>query len=376
MDGGGSRRERRTFVKLPADVAIVTNIDPEHLDHYGTFDAARAAFKQFVENVPFYGFAVMCLDHPEVQALVGRIEDRRVVTYGENPQADVRFVDVRFEGGSSRFQVVVRDRVTGGETTIPALCPCRCLAATTSPMPPRRSPSPTGWVSRPIPSARGWPDFRREAAVHRHRRVERGVGVRRLRPPSGGNPRRAAGGRDGATGRVVAVVQPHRYTRLSSLFEEFCKAFNDADTVIVADVYPAGEQPIPGADRDSLVAGARAAGHRDVRPLPAADALAGMILETVQPATWSSASAPATSPNGPMRCRAVVRLVSGAGRACGMSDLLGRLPVSGIRGHLEPNRPLKDIVWFRAGGPAELLFQPEDEDDLAAFLPGCLPTCR
>ncbi len=272
-----------TFVKLPADVAVITNIDPEHLDHYGTFDAARAAFRQFVENVPFYGFAVMCLDHPEVQALVAKIEDRRVVTYGENPQADVRFENVRFEGGTSRFQVTVRDRVTGAKTLIPAL---------SLPMPGRHNVSNATaavavahWLGIPADSIRkGLGGF---------------GGVKRRFTPTGSwngvsvfddyghHPVEIRAvlqaARDGAGGRVVAVVQPHRFTRLASLFEDFCKAFNDADTVFVADVYAAGEPPIPGADRDSLVAGARAAGHRDVRPLAGPEALAPAILDLVAP---------------------------------------------------------------------------------------------
>src|SRR4051794_10879769 len=105
-----------TFLKLPADVAIVTNIDPEHLDHFETFDAIKEAFRAFVENLPFYGFAVMCLDHPTVQELVGRIEDRRVITYGENPQSDVRLLDVDLSGGVTRFNVLIRDRVTSDAT--------------------------------------------------------------------------------------------------------------------------------------------------------------------------------------------------------------------------------------------------------------------
>src|SRR4051812_39817611 len=103
-----------TFLKLPADVAIVTNIDPEHLDHFKTFEAIEHAFQSFIENLPFYGFAVMCTDHPVVQTLVGQIEDRRIITYGENPQADVRLVDLDHANGSSRFAVVFRDRA--GET--------------------------------------------------------------------------------------------------------------------------------------------------------------------------------------------------------------------------------------------------------------------
>lgn len=110
-----------TFLKLPADVAVITNIDPEHLDHYGSFDAVRAAFRQFVENVPFYGFGVMCLDHPEVQSLVGRIEDRKIITYGENPQADVRFKNVRIDGTRSIFDVEIRRRRTGQRTELKGL---------------------------------------------------------------------------------------------------------------------------------------------------------------------------------------------------------------------------------------------------------------
>ena len=107
-----------TFLKLPADIVIVTNIDPEHLDHYGSFDKVREAFRTFVENVPFYGFAVMCLDHPEVQTLVSEIEDRRIITYGENPQSDVRFENHGFTDGRSRFSLTLRDRVSGEIETI------------------------------------------------------------------------------------------------------------------------------------------------------------------------------------------------------------------------------------------------------------------
>ncbi|MCM5556952.1 UDP-N-acetylmuramate--L-alanine ligase [Pleomorphomonas sp. JP5] len=272
-----------TFVKLPADIAIVTNIDPEHLDHYGTFDAARAAFRQFIENVPFYGFAVMCLDHPEVQALVSKIEDRRIITYGQNPQADVRFADLRIEGGHSRFSVEIRDRVTGAETVIPAL---------ELPMPGRHN------VSNATAAI---------AVAHRlgisAEAIRKGLGafggVKRrftrtgdfngvtIYDDYGHHPveimavLRAA--REGATGKVVAVMQPHRYSRLQSLFPDFCKAFNDADTVIIADVYPAGEQPIEGADKDHLVSGIKAAGHRDARALEGPDKLAATIASVARP---------------------------------------------------------------------------------------------
>jgi len=272
-----------TFVKLPADIAIVTNIDPEHLDHYGTFDAARAAFRQFVENVPFYGFAVMCLDHPEVQALVSKIEDRRIITYGQNPQADARFTDLRIEGGHSRFSVEIRDRVSGEATVIPAL---------ELPMPGRHN------VSNATAAI---------AVAHRlgisAEAIRKGLGafggVKRrftrtgdvngvtIYDDYGHHPveimavLRAA--REGAAGKVVAVMQPHRYSRLHSLFPDFCKAFNDADTVLIADVYPAGEQPIEGADKDHLVSGIKAAGHRDARALEGPASLAGAIASIVRP---------------------------------------------------------------------------------------------
>lgn len=272
-----------TFVKLPADIAIVTNIDPEHLDHYGTFDAARAAFKQFIENVPFYGFAVMCLDHPEVQALVSKIEDRRIITYGQNPQADARFTDLKIEGGHSRFSVEIRDRVTGDDVLIPAL---------ELPMPGRHN------VSNAT-----------AAIAVAHRLGISADAIRKGLKSFGGVKRRFTrtgefngvsvyddyghhpveimavlkAAREGATGKVVAVMQPHRYSRLHSLFPDFCKAFNDADTIIVADVYPAGEQPIEGADKDHLVSGIKAAGHRDARPLDNPAALAPLVASIVKP---------------------------------------------------------------------------------------------
>jgi UDP-N-acetylmuramate--alanine ligase len=272
-----------TFVKLPADIAIVTNIDPEHLDHYGTFDAARAAFKQFVENVPFYGFAVMCLDHPEVQALVSKIEDRRIITYGQNPQADARFVDLRIEGGRSTFAIEIRDRVTGKEEIIPAL---------ELPMPGRHNVS-NATAAVAVAYRLGIS----ADAIRRGLKAFGGVKRRFTRTGDwngvtvyddyGHHPveimavLKAA--REGATGRVLAVVQPHRYTRLHSLFNEFTKAFNDADTVIVADVYAAGEQPIEGVDKDHLVTALRAAGHRDARPLDGPAALPGVIAGLAKP---------------------------------------------------------------------------------------------
>jgi UDP-N-acetylmuramate--alanine ligase len=272
-----------TFVKLPADIAVVTNIDPEHLDHYKTFDAAREAFRAFVENVPFYGFAVMCLDHPEVQALNARIEDRRIVTYGSNPQAEVRYRDIAFRDGRTWFTVERRDRVTGDSETIPDLS----IA-----MPGEHNVSNATAavaVARGIGIGAG--------AIRAGLRQFGGVKRRFTRTGSwngvdvyddyGHHPVEIAAvlraARSVAAGRVIAVHQPHRYTRLSNLFAEFCTCFNEADTIIIADVYPAGETPIEGADRDHLVEGLRAGGHRDARALESEAALPGLIGSIARP---------------------------------------------------------------------------------------------
>ncbi len=254
-----------TFLKLPADVTVVTNIDPEHLDHFGTFEAIKEAFRTFVENIPFYGFAVMCLDHPTVQELVGRIEDRRIITYGETPQADVRLVDVDLTGGRSRFGVVIRDRKTRGETRIDELeLPMpglhNTLNATAalavahelgmSPEAIREGLAKFGGVKRRFTKTGEWHGVT-IFDDYGHHPVEIAAVLRAARAST--------------TGKVVAVVQPHRYTRLQSLFHEFATCFNDADAVLVADVYPAGEAPIPDIDRDALVAAIKAHGHR--RPL-------------------------------------------------------------------------------------------------------------
>jgi UDP-N-acetylmuramate--alanine ligase len=272
-----------TFLKLPADVAIVTNVDPEHLDHFGTFEAVQEAFRAFVENVPFYGFAVMCIDHPVVQTLVGRIEDRRVITYGENPQADVRLVDLDHVDGSSRFSIEFRDRA--GETA-------HAIRDLGLPMPGRHN-ALNATAAIAVARELGIDDARIRTALSRF------GGVRRRFTRTGewnGIPiiddyghhpveiaavLRAA--RESSNGQVIAVVQPHRYSRLASLFEPFCTCFNDADTVIVAHVYPAGETPIAGADRDSLVQGLRARGHRQVIPLEAPQDLAGMVRHLARP---------------------------------------------------------------------------------------------
>ncbi len=268
-----------TFLKLPTEVAIVTNIDPEHLDHFKTFDAVQDSFRSFVENLPFYGFAVMCTDHPVVQALVGKIEDRRIITYGENPQADVRLVDFVSANGGSRFKVIFRDRA--GATT-------HETADLVLPMPGRHN----AWnataaiaVAHELGIA---DDVIRKAIAgfggvkRRFTRTGEWNGITVI-DDYGHHPVEIAAvlkaARDSTRGRVIAVVQPHRYTRLQSLFEDFCTCFNDADAVIVAEVYPAGEAPIEGVDRDHFVAGLRAHGHREVVPLESSQQLAGIVRD-------------------------------------------------------------------------------------------------
>jgi UDP-N-acetylmuramate--alanine ligase len=272
-----------TFLKLPADVAIVTNIDPEHLDHYGNFDAVRAAFKQFVENVPFYGFGVMCLDHPEVQALVSRIEDRKVVTYGANPQADVRFMNVRMEGPVSVFDVEIRRRRTGQTILIDGLrlpMPGRHnvsnataavavayrLGISTDAI--RKGISAFGGVKRRFTFVGDW----NGVSVYDdygHHPVEIKAVLRAAR--------------EACQGRIIAVHQPHRYSRVASLFEDFAGCFNDADTIMIAPIYAAGEDPIEGVSAEELVSRIKSAGHRDARFVAGAADIAPVVAGLAKP---------------------------------------------------------------------------------------------
>jgi len=268
-----------TFLKLPADIAVVTNIDPEHLDHYGTFDKVREAFRQFVENVPFYGFGVMCTDHPEVQALVSRIEDRRVITYGENAQADVRFTNHRMEGATSRFDVLIRDRKTGKQLSIKDLA---------LPMPGRHN----------VSNATAAIAVAHELGLDGEA-IKRGLssfgGVKRRFTPTGNwhgvhifddyghHPVEIkavlGAARDATKGRIIAIAQPHRFTRLHDLFDEFSACFNDADTVLVAPVYPAGEDPIEGVNSQALVSRIRSGGHRDARFIESPAEIAPLVRD-------------------------------------------------------------------------------------------------
>jgi UDP-N-acetylmuramate--alanine ligase len=272
-----------TFLKLPADVAIVTNVDAEHLDHFKTFAAVQDAFVAFVENVPFYGFAVMCTDHPIVQRLVGRIIDRRIITYGENPQADVRLVDLSHANGGSRFTVLFRDRDGKLIHSIDNL---------ELPMPGRHNAlNATSAIA--VARELGISDDKIRTALAKFGGVKRRFtrvgdcnGVTII-DDYGHHPVEIAAvlkaARESTDGQVIAVVQPHRYTRLKTLFEPFSTCFNDADAVIVAHVYPAGEAPIEGADRDHLVQALRDRGHRQVIALDGPEQLAGIVKKTARP---------------------------------------------------------------------------------------------
>jgi len=266
-----------TFVKLPADVAIVTNVDAEHLDYYGDYESVQKAFLHFVENVPFYGFAVMCLDHPTVQHLVGQITDRRIITYGENPQADVMLKDVRTIDGKTVFNVIIRDRIEDTEFEIEDLV---------LPMPGiYNALNATAAITVAHQLEVDAEDIR--AGLEKFSGVKRRFttvgevnGVRIIddyahHPVEISSVLTAA--RSASKGDVIAIVQPHRFSRLEDLFDEFASCFNDADTVLVAPVFTAGEQPIDGINHETLVERLIAKGHRDARVIDRPEAIAPIL---------------------------------------------------------------------------------------------------
>lgn len=256
-----------SFLRLPAVVTIVTNMDPEHLDHWGSKDAMEAGYRQFVTNIPFYGFAVLCVDHPAVQQMIPSLSDHRLITYGFSPQADVRAERIVTSKEGASFEVRISDRITGrarrmGPFKLPMLGNHNvqnALAAITVAL------------EMEVDEASIKASLAKFSGVKRRFTKTGEAGGVTVIDDYGHHPveiaavlraARQAGARD-----VIAVVQPHRYTRLQSLFEEFCACMNDAGTVIVADVYAAGEEPIEGVDKDALVEGLRARGHRSVVPL-------------------------------------------------------------------------------------------------------------
>jgi UDP-N-acetylmuramate--alanine ligase len=272
-----------TFTRLPSTIAIVTNVDPEHLDFYGSFNSLRQAFETFVGNIPFYGFAVLCIDHPVVQAMIPRLSDRRVLTYGFSPQADIRAVDIRLGHDGARFDVIVSDALSDRGRTITELF---------LPMFGQHNVQ-NSLAAVAVAEGMGLGDEALRTALGSFRGVKRrftktgewnGVAVI---DDYGHHPVEIAAvlkaARTIVEGNVIAVVQPHRYTRVSHLFDAFCTCFNDADIVLVADVYAAGEAPIEGVSREAIVAGLAKRGHRNVRPLDDPADLASLVRELAKP---------------------------------------------------------------------------------------------
>jgi UDP-N-acetylmuramate--alanine ligase len=268
-----------TFNRLPATIAVVTNIDPEHMDHWGDFERLREGFHDFVSGIPFYGIAVCCTDHPEVQALVGRITDRRVVTFGFNAQADVRATNLHYKAGVAQFDIELNAEGTR-------------IEGCTLPMPGDHNVSnalAAVAVARHLGMKRD--EIRAalasfEGVNRRFTKVGEWNGVPII-DDYGHHPVEIAAvlkaARQASEGRVIAVHQPHRYSRLHSLFEDFCSCFNDADVVGISDVFSAGEEPIPGASRDDLVAGLTAHGHRHARAVASEADLAALVRAETKP---------------------------------------------------------------------------------------------
>ncbi len=271
-----------SFIRLPATVAAVTNIDPEHMDHYGSFDKVKAAYKRLILNLPFHGYALLCIDHPEVQSLAAQVSDRKIITYGFNPQADIRAENIRMGAEGSTFDVIFTGWLNAGgqEKTITDIH----LSM------PGKHNVQNSLVALGVANEMKVPDDKMKAALgnfggvkrrftktgvvngitiiddYAHHPVEIDVVLKTARCAVKEND-----------GQVISVMQPHRYTRLQDLYEEFCRCFNDADHVIITDVFEAGETPIKGVDKDYLVAGLRSHGHRSAQILPSPSDLPQMI---------------------------------------------------------------------------------------------------
>ncbi len=270
-----------SFLRLDGTIAVVTNIDPEHLDHYGSFDKVKSSFVEFIENVPFYGAAVLCIDHPEVQAVIPQVRDRRVITYGFSAQADVRGEAVTPVPGGNRFDVALHQRDGS----------FRRIEGIELPMPGRHNVQ-NALAAVAVAAEMGCTDevirtgFNNFGGVKRRFTKVGEVAGASIIDDYGHHPVEIravlAAAREGVKGRVFAVVQPHRFTRLRDHMEEFQAAFNDADVVYAAPVYAAGEQPIEGIDSDTMVAGMKDRGHRSAHVIAGPDALAEVLAESLQ----------------------------------------------------------------------------------------------
>jgi UDP-N-acetylmuramate--alanine ligase len=275
-----------TFLRLPATLAVVTNMDPEHLDHYGSVEAMNAAYRQFVENVPFYGLAILCIDHPQVQAMLATIEDRRVITYGFSPQAQVRGLNLRHQPSGTLFDVNIDVAITG-ESDQPPLV----LRDLFLPMPGQHNIQNALSVlaaayeigidlEKAILALKNFSGVKRRfTEVGRYQDIP-------IIDDYGHHPVEIAAvlkaARQTQAKRVIAVVQPHRFSRVKALFNDFCMALNDADIVYISDIYAAGEFPLEGISKESLVEGIRQCGHRDVRSLPSSEVLAETLFDICQ----------------------------------------------------------------------------------------------
>lgn len=275
-----------TFTKLPATVAVVTNIDPEHLDHYGSYDNIKAAFRRFIDNLPFYGFAALCLDHQAVQDMISALADRRVITYGFNPQSDVQVSNVRTGPEGSTFDVTFaawmgdNKEETLRDVFLPMLGDYNVSNSLASLAIAKEMGVPAAIMKTALKNFSGVKRRFTKTGTsngvtiiddYAHHPVEIKAVLKAARQAV-----------EKSGKKVIAIKQPHRYSRLNDLFEDFCTCFNDADTVLVADVYEAGEKPIKGADKEHLAAGIAERGHKDARVLDTPDHLADMVADIAE----------------------------------------------------------------------------------------------
>ncbi|MDJ0920124.1 MAG: UDP-N-acetylmuramate--L-alanine ligase [Henriciella sp.] len=279
-----------TFMKIRPTIAVVTNMDPEHMEHYGTMEALRAAFDTYVGNIPFYGFGVLCTDHPEVAAMVARVSDRRILTYGYNRQADVRAVNLQPSADGVTFDVMIRARLNAGERVIEgvflpmagehnvsnalaAITVAVELGATNDQI--RDSLGAFGGVKRRFTAVGEWTPVAGEAPVrfiddYAHHPVEIEACLQAARAIQG-------------QGRVIAISQPHRYSRLSDLFEEFAQCYREADVAVITPVYAAGETPIEGVDSKALVTSMKGHGHKQALELAELEGLPALVQKLARP---------------------------------------------------------------------------------------------
>lgn len=275
-----------SFLRLPSVISIVTNMDPEHLDHWGSEEAMEAGYRQFVSNIPFYGFAVLCVDHPRVQQMIPQLSDHRIVTYGISPQADIRAENIIMDAHGARFDVIVTDRATNahrqaGPFRLPMFGRHNVLNALASIAVALEMEIPDHVIAEGLLGFRGVQRRFTLTGTWNDARIIDDYGHHPVEITAVLNAARQAGAR-----RVIAVIQPHRYSRLKALFNDFCTSLNDADTVIVSDVYAAGETPLEGADRDALVQGLRERGHRHAIALSSPEELPSLIADIAQPGDY------------------------------------------------------------------------------------------